>query len=232
MELIEPTPLREVLVVLPGVNGLSIEQRKRLTIAMELVANPSIIFMDEPTSGLDARAAAILFLLKRGGEEIYFGPLGQHSSHLINYFEGINRVPQIKDGYSLVTWMSEVMTAALEKILGVNFTEVYRSSELFRRNKPLIDELSTPPPGSKDLHFPTQYSQSFLTQFMACLWKQHWSYERNQAYTAESFLFKTFIALMFSTIFWNLGSERRKQQDLFNAMGSIYAAVLLLDFRI
>jgi ABC-type multidrug transport system ATPase subunit len=27
---------------------------------VELVANPSIIFMDEPTSGLDARAAAIV----------------------------------------------------------------------------------------------------------------------------------------------------------------------------
>ena len=27
------------------------EQRKRLTIAVELVANPSIVFMDEPTSG-------------------------------------------------------------------------------------------------------------------------------------------------------------------------------------
>jgi len=60
MDLVELTPLENALVGLPGVTGLSTEQRKRLTIAVELVANPSIIFMDEPTSGLDARAAAIV----------------------------------------------------------------------------------------------------------------------------------------------------------------------------
>ena len=65
MDLVELTSLRESIVGLPSINGLSTEQRKRLTIATELVANPSIIFMDEPTSGLDARAAAIVMRIVR-----------------------------------------------------------------------------------------------------------------------------------------------------------------------
>ncbi|GAB2293593.1 transcription factor [Dionaea muscipula] len=263
MELVELTPLREALVGLPGVSGLSTEQRKRLTIAVELVANPSIIFMDEPTSGLDARAAAIvmrtvrntvdtgrtvvctihqpsidifeafdeLFLLKRGGQEIYVGPLGRHSCHLIKYFEGIEGVQKITDGYNPATWMLEVTTPAQELALGVDFTEVYRNSDIYRRNKALIQELSIPSPGSKDLHFPTQFAQPFGVQCMACLWKQSWSYWRNPPYTAVRFLFTTFIALMFGSLFWDLGRKINTQQDLFNGMGSMYAAVVFLGIQ-
>ncbi|XP_030973216.1 pleiotropic drug resistance protein 1-like [Quercus lobata] len=263
MELVELKPLRQALVGLPGVNGLSTEQRKRLTIAVELVANPSIIFMDEPTSGLDARAAAIvmrtvrntvdtgrtvvctihqpsidifeafdeLFLMKLGGQEIYVGPLGRHSCYLIQYFEGIEGVSKIKDGYNPATWMLEVTSSAHETTLGIDFANVYRNSELYRRNKELIEQLSIPTIGSKDLYFPTQYSQSYFTQFMACLWKQHWSYWRNPLYTAVRFIFTTVIALMFGTMFWNLGSKTTKRQDLFNAMGSMYAAVLFIGVK-
>ncbi|XP_025811385.1 ABC transporter G family member 36-like isoform X2 [Panicum hallii] len=238
MELVELTPVRDALVGLPGVNGLSTEQRKRLTIAVELVANPSIIFMDEPTSGLDARAAAIvmrtvrntvdtgrtvvctihqpsidifeafdeLLLLKQGGEEIYFGPLGHHSSEMIKYFEEIEGVAKIKDGYNPATWMLEVTTVSQELVLGVDFSDIYKNSELYQRNKSLIHELNTPPPGSSDLHFPTTHSQSFFTQCLACLWKQNLSYWRNPQYNAV----------------------REKPQDLFNAMGSMYAAILTI----
>lgn len=263
MRLVELNPLRQALVGLPGASGLSTEQRKRLTIAVELVANPSIIFMDEPTSGLDARAAAIvmravrntvdtgrtvvctihqpsidifdafdeLFLLKKGGQEIYVGPLGRHCCNLIKYFEGIDNVSKIRDGYNPATWMLEVTSSAKEIAMEIDFAEVYKNSELYRRNKALIKELSTPAPGSKDLHFPSQYSQPFLTQCIACLWKQHWSYWRNTQYTAIRLIYTTFVALMFGTMFWNLGSKTKKQKDLFNAIGSMYAAVLFLGIK-
>jgi ABC-type multidrug transport system ATPase subunit len=60
LETIELDEIKDALVGVTGVSGLSTEQRKRLTIAVEFVANPSVIFMDEPTTGLDARAAAIV----------------------------------------------------------------------------------------------------------------------------------------------------------------------------
>lgn len=50
--------------------------------------------------------------------------------HLI--MKGINGVSKIKDGYNPSTWMLEVTSAAQEAALGVNFTDEYKNSELYR----------------------------------------------------------------------------------------------------
>ncbi|KAG9198157.1 hypothetical protein G6514_010427 [Epicoccum nigrum] len=117
MDLLELTPLRDAIVGAPG-SGLSIEQRKRLTLATELVAKPTLLFLDEPTSGLDGQSAHeicrfmrklasfgqaiictihqpsatlfdafdVLLLLARGGRTTYFGPTGQYSATVLEYF--------------------------------------------------------------------------------------------------------------------------------------------------
>ncbi|KAL3690444.1 hypothetical protein R1sor_016753 [Riccia sorocarpa] len=123
MDLVELTSLRNALVGLSGVSGLSTEQRKRLTIAVELVANPSIIFLYAPFIKQVSIKQAFdeLLLLKCGGRTIYAGPLGRHSHKLIEYFEGISGTPKIKEGHNPATWVLEVSSVAVGTELGVDF---------------------------------------------------------------------------------------------------------------
>ncbi|KDP40864.1 hypothetical protein JCGZ_24863 [Jatropha curcas] len=263
MELVELTNLRHALVGLPGITGLSTEQRKRLTIAVELVANPSIIFMDEPTSGLDARAAAIvmrtvrntvdtgrtvvctihqpsidifeafdeLVLMKRGGQLIYSGPLGQHSHKVIEYFEAIPGVPRIKERQNPAAWMLEASSSATEVRLQLDFAEHYRSSALYQQTKAAVEELRTPPTGATDLYFPSQYSQSTWGQFKLCLWKQWWTYWRSPNYNLVRFFFSLVSAILLGTIFWQVGIKREDTTDLAMIIGAMYVSVMFVGIN-
>lgn len=66
MELLDMFTFADAIVGILG-EGLNVEQRKRLTIGVELAAKPPLLlFVDEPTSGLDSQTSwAILDLLKR-----------------------------------------------------------------------------------------------------------------------------------------------------------------------
>ncbi|CAN1217740.1 Pleiotropic drug resistance protein 3 [Linum perenne] len=263
IETIELEGIKDDIVGIPGVNGLSTEQRKRLTIAVELVANPSIIFMDEPTTGLDARSAAIvmravknivdtgrtivctihqpsinifesfdkLILLKAGGRIIYSGPMGHHSSNVIDYFERIEGVPKIKSNYNPATWMLEVTSESSEAKLGVDFAQLYNKSALFESNKEIVSRLGSPPPDSTDLHFSTQFSQHGWSQFKACLWKQHLSYWRSPGYNLMRLLHTFASSLIFGMLFWDQGQKVNNQQNLFNILGSMYVGVIFLGIN-
>ncbi|KAH7135560.1 ABC-2 type transporter-domain-containing protein [Dendryphion nanum] len=74
IKLLDMDEYADAVVGVPG-EGLNVEQRKRLTIGVELAAKPALLlFLDEPTSGLDSQTSwAILDLLdklKRNGQAI------------------------------------------------------------------------------------------------------------------------------------------------------------------
>ena len=60
LELLELTPLAA-----RRTGSLSLGEAKRLTIAVEMAANPAVLFLDEPTTGLDARSASVVMRVLR-----------------------------------------------------------------------------------------------------------------------------------------------------------------------
>ncbi|XP_074564313.1 ABC transporter G family member 45-like [Curcuma longa] len=262
MELVELKKLKNAMVGLPGLNGLAAEERKRLTIAVELVSSPSIIFMDEPTTGLDARAAAIvmrtvrkaadtgrtivctihqpsieifeafdeLLLMKKGGQLIYSGPLGILSRNIRQYFEAIPGVPMIIDGQNPATWMLDVTSPAMEYKLGIDFGTIYRNSSFYKDNIKLVDEFSERQTNTEDIHFISKYTQSFASQCISCLWKQHRSYWKNPEHNVVRFIITVSISLLFGLVFFGIGSKRGTQQDILNILGAMYGSALFLGF--
>jgi ATP-binding cassette subfamily G (WHITE) protein 2 (SNQ2) len=71
IKLLELGPIADALIGTPGEGGLGVEERKRVTIAVELACKPSnLLFLDEPTSGLDSQAAySIMYFLQKVARE-------------------------------------------------------------------------------------------------------------------------------------------------------------------
>ena len=90
IDLLEMRDISGAIIGIPG-SGLNQEQRKRLTIAVELASKPELLlFLDEPTSGLDSGAAfnIVRFLRKLAdaGQAILC-TIHQPSSVLFEYFD-------------------------------------------------------------------------------------------------------------------------------------------------
>ncbi|GKB24401.1 hypothetical protein Tco_0863802, partial [Tanacetum coccineum] len=132
MNLLELNSIRNARVGIPGINGLSTEHHKRLTIAVELV---SILKLSSMTTHDQDQRARVCSHGQRAGKSLMLDLLD--------------------------TNMLDISSPAVEAQLSVDLTEIYANSDLYRRNQELIKELSTPAQGSYDLHFPTKYSQSF-----------------------------------------------------------------------
>ena len=90
MALLGLSKVKSSLVGDPMQRGVSGGERKRVSIAIELLTNPAVIFLDEPTSGLDSTTALSLMKtlknLARGNRSI-IASIHQPSSRVFNMID-------------------------------------------------------------------------------------------------------------------------------------------------
>nr|B6RAL1.1 RecName: Full=ABC transporter patM; AltName: Full=Patulin biosynthesis cluster protein M [Penicillium expansum]ABN48540.1 ABC transporter [Penicillium expansum]AIG62140.1 ABC transporter [Penicillium expansum] len=81
--------IADALVGVPGA-GLNLEQRKKVSIGVEMASKPEILFLDEPTSGLDGQSAMLIARLLRrladSGQAILC-TIHQPAAELIDQFD-------------------------------------------------------------------------------------------------------------------------------------------------
>lgn len=257
IELLDMTEYADAVVGVPG-EGLNVEQRKRLTIGVELAAKPQLLlFLDEPTSGLDSQTSwaildlleklkkngqailctihqpsAVLFqrfdrllFLRSGGKTIYFGPIGESSKILTEYFES-NGAKACPADANPAEWMLEVIGAAPGSHSDIDWHDVWRKSPEYDEVKKHLAELREELPQiTKPSVDPND--KSSYKEFAAGFALQQWLVTKRvfeQYWRTPSYIYSKTALCVLSTLFigfsfFNAGTSL---QALQNQMFSIF----------
>jgi ABC-type multidrug transport system ATPase subunit len=260
LRMLELTDIEDLQVGTDLTGGLSFEQKKRLSIAVELVSNPSIIFLDEPTSGLDSRSASIvmrglkriadtgravcatihqpsiaifdsfdsLLLLKRGGEVVFFGELGENSVNLITYLEKYEATTKIKAHENPATWMLTTIGAGSNTTgFAFDYAGAYAESTLKSDNLALIEKFCATKSDDRLIVFPNKYATDYRTQILEVTRRTVILYWRSPNYNLVRLLVSAIIALLFGSVY---ASQRvpTDEGSMNSRVTSIYITFLFL----
>ncbi|KAJ5753917.1 uncharacterized protein N7511_008070 [Penicillium nucicola] len=206
----------EAIVGVPG-EGLNVEQRKLLTIGVELAAKPKLLlFLDEPTSGLDSQSSwaicsflrklaehgqavlctihqpsAMLFqqfdqllFLARGGKTVYFGPVGENSATMLDYFEA-KGARKCADDENPAEYMLGIVNAG-KNPQGQDWFDVWKQSEECKGIQTEIDRIheekkgKTDPSDDKSAH--SEFAMPFWFQLYLVTFRVFQQYWRMPSY--------------------------------------------------
>lgn len=157
------------------VSQLSGGQRKRVSVAVELLTKPSVIYLDEPTSGLDpATEEKIMRLFRQIADGGHTVILTTHAMENVKLFHKIILLMQGK-----LVFFGEP-AEALSYVKSTNFKDLYDKLE-----EPVLDQMRRLPPSPESSNAPPQADQLLVQvkEAVAESWKQRYlrstQYEKN-----------------------------------------------------
>eukprot|EP01126_Amoeba_proteus_P050014 TRINITY_DN5875_c0_g1_i2.p1 TRINITY_DN5875_c0_g1~~TRINITY_DN5875_c0_g1_i2.p1 ORF type:complete len:438 (-),score=72.01 TRINITY_DN5875_c0_g1_i2:922-2049(-) len=238
--------------------GLSGGEKRRVSVGMELVAQPSLLFLDEPTSGLDSKSARylieILKSLTTKGKTTVLCSIHQPSSYVFALFDKV----------SLLSKGNPVFYGSIPKAIeffksnGLKLPRHANPSDFFinsintnfeseEEEKATVDKLVTAFKNSKyaskieeqiekDQKSPKKFEISmnkeagFFTQFWYIAYRLLLVWSKDPiVFGVRAFLFM-FIAIVEGTIFLRIPWKQEHFQDRFAAL--MASATFLMYFTI
>ncbi|KAJ4150562.1 hypothetical protein LMH87_011307 [Akanthomyces muscarius] len=255
IKLLDMQDYADAVVGVPG-EGLNVEQRKRLTIGVELAAKPPLLlFVDEPTSGLDSQTSwAILNLLEKltkagqavlctihqpsamlfqrfdrllflakGGKTVYFGDIGENSSTMVSYFEGISGL-KCPDTANPAEWMLEAIGAAPGSHTDVDWHAAWRASPEYEAVQAELERIkaeraSTSQHEKYDAASYREFAAPFSLQLRENLVRVFQQYWRQPTYIYSKASLCVLVALFVGFVFF---MAKNSMQGLQNQMFAVF----------
>ncbi|KAF7524357.1 hypothetical protein PCG10_005841 [Penicillium crustosum] len=191
--------IADALVGVPGA-GLNLEQRKKVSIGVEMASKPEILFLDEPTSGLDGQSAMLiarllrrladsgqailctihqpaaelidqfdeLYLLSRGGNLVYDGPLGTRCQEAIQYFRPRSRPCSPEENPA--EYFLAVIGAGSRNDAHMDWAGLWRNSQLTKEQEKTEQSLIPAAGYAPQLEQQSMYSVPFHVQLSLVYW--------------------------------------------------------------
>ncbi|KAK8853032.1 hypothetical protein IAR55_003733 [Kwoniella newhampshirensis] len=232
IELLELHDIEDAMVGVAGA-GLGVEQRKRLTIGVELVSKPHLLFLDEPTSGLDGQSSfMILTFLKKlaaKGQSVLC-TIHQPSASL---FAGFDQLLLLKGGGKGIEfpstanpaeYMIDVVSGDLSR--GRDWAEVWLQSEERQLRMQELEAVNVeaakyynPEDQDENEFAATTWTQMRIVGARASL--QLW---RNLEYVVNKCMLHIMTGLIVGFSYWKIGHG---YQDLQNRMFAIFNFVFV-----
>ncbi|KAF0708649.1 Aste57867_6273 [Aphanomyces stellatus] len=140
-----------------------------------------------------------LLLLKRGGETVFYGDLGAHSSHLIEYFSSIPGTAAIQAGANPATWMLEVIGAGVETKSAntTDYVQVFKASHEFKQLSLDLDLHCLPRPDIPEMTFTSKRAATNGTQCAYVVQRFMRMYWRTPSYNYTRMMLSVFLAILF-----------------------------------
>ncbi|KAF9242313.1 ABC-2 type transporter-domain-containing protein [Melanogaster broomeanus] len=168
-----------------------------------------------------------LLLLRKGGQTVYFGDIGEKSSILLEYFER-NGAPRCDPDANPAEYMLDVIGAGATATSSIDWHEIWQSSpeasKLDLEIQRICMEGRDRPPLASGPEKHTEFAASWMNQFFALTRRGFESYWRNPTYVMAKLVVNISGGLLIGFTFYQRGNTLEGTQ---NKLFAIFMAVIL-----